>query len=496
MTSPRLAILQLSSRLTTVEAPLEAVRGLPRLLAGLIQPLGPIQCEVRDLQRGGSGEDEEGGAFLLDQKLTFDEALALSRAVDTEWCLYGAIEDDPGHLALELALLHAPSGKPALDLRHEGTPGQLASMIGRAVEEIHRAICPAAELPQPEVLVEGLSACYPALLHYLAALSSTEMDGRIRRLRRAVEADPEFVDAGLELAQCHLLLREFVQAEEVLVRTTSRSRLSVGKLARVALRFFTRGFIQEAVYLARKTMMWAPDQAESYLPYIKICLLTGNVGDGIKYTQRAETLAPTHPALQAYLALFYRVLQRPAEAIAHGRRAVELDPGQAFHHYALGSAHLFSGAIRTAVGHFERALELNPTDIATHRELALANCETLPAPEARARIDRSLGHLPRDAFLLTLKARTWMGEDKDQARACLEAAIQHQPGFPDAHGLLGGLLRERGDLARSQEHMEKAVALDPHNPEWHRELGKLYLARGEATQAQAAFQRAAELEQG
>lgn len=494
----RLAVLQFSCRLDT-DGPrqLGLTRGIPRLIAHLLQSSGLVQCEVRDLQR----DDGAGGvvAVHLDERLSDEDAVRLTAASTNNagWCLHGLIESDGDALVVHYTLLDtATPDEAALDDTLRGQPGELGGLLFQLAAEIQEEMSAGhGEDPLDEALLDGLSTDFDALMAYLAALASVDFDERIELLHEAVAADPTFTDAAVELTQSYLVNRQFKEAEALLVESTSRDKVGHAKLCELALVFFTRGMTQEAVYLARKAMIWQPGDADSYVPYIRIALVTGNVGDGLKYTQRAEQLAPDNPAFQAFMSLFYRYMQDYPKAIHYAQRAIEMGPDEAFHYYALGSAHLFSRNVRAALRHFEKALELNPYDTATHRELGLATCELYEGAEARERLDRSLELLPGDAFLLTLKARTWVEDDPAQAQFCLERALQINPGFPDAHGLLGQVLREQGDYERATKHIETALQLDHSNPKWYREQGKLLVALDRPEEAQHAFQRALELEE-
>ncbi len=489
---PRLAILQFSSRLDPGLDPIGVARGLPRFLANTIQKATEIHCEVRELQR--STENDTTEAIYLEDKLTETEAMELASG-GAHWCLHGLLTDRDDLLTLDTSLMAVPGGQVVHSELLTGRPQDLGRLGSELILKICSLIAPGRKLPSVDQLGEGLTLDPTAMRQYLSALAQTQVAGRANLLAQAVATDPTFVDAGLELAQCKLMCRDFEEAEAAIIQHTDRDRISHDKLLQVSLHFYNRGFIQEASYLARKAMMWHPDRHESYLPYIQIALWTGNVGDGIKYTQRAEELAPDNPTYQAYLSLFYRFLQEPEKSVAHGERAIALGPDEALHHYALGSAKLFSGAIPDSLPHFRRALELDPHDPAAHREMALAYCETTTIEEAQAQIDKSLELLPTDAFLLTVRARTYSASDPASAEESLKLAIQHHPSFPDAHGLLGHLLRERGEYASAQEHLEKAITHDSHNPEWYRELGRLFLAISNHEQAKIAFLRAQELEE-
>lgn len=107
--------------------------------------------------------------------------------------------------------------------------------------------------------------------------------------------------------------------------------------------------------------------------------------------QEALQRGPDGPRLRVALSSLSLTLRRPAPALAHARRAVELAPTIASVHRQLGDALDASGEKTAAIDSYRRAVELNPSDYSAHSDLIVAMLST-PDYDARA---------------LFAEARTW-----------------------------------------------------------------------------------------
>lgn len=120
--------------------------------------------------------------------------------------------------------------------------------------------------------------------------------------------------------------------------------------------------------------------------------------------------------------------RRPADAIAHLREALRLEPAFAEAHNNLGTALLDNGQSNDAIGEYQEALRLAPDLALAHNNLGLA----------RAR-----------------------GGDVDAALSEIRQAVQLRPDRPDFHYNLAVLLAGRGDLAAARAELGAALAIRP-----------------------------------
>ena len=119
---------------------------------------------------------------------------------------------------------------------------------------------------------------------------------------------------------------------------------------------------------------------------------------------------------------------KPIEAIAHLRRALEINEAYADGHFNLAKALEIQGDAKAALPHLARAAELNASNPAFQAKLGLA--------------------LAQQGAL-------------DQAKKHLEKAILLNPGDAKAHNNLGNVLSERGENSRAIGEFQQALKLDP-----------------------------------
>jgi len=148
----------------------------------------------------------------------------------------------------------------------------------------------------------------------------------------------------------------------------------------------------------------------------------------------ALAVTPDNAVAEQCLADAFEADSRPAEAIRHRRRAVELDPGFANAHRGLGVLLAKSGNLVEAAAHFRRAYELEPSN-----------------PE----MVRGQG------LVAQAQGRT------DEAAAWFERALQLAPYDAEALGQLGSVRIQAGRVAGGIALLRRAVALDPANAQPH-----------------------------
>ena len=85
--------------------------------------------------------------------------------------------------------------------------------------------------------------------------------------------------------------------------------------------------------------------------------------------RRAIQLAPNCASAYHWYANNLSIRDRHDEAIAHGKRAVELDPLSPIVHVALGHAYYLAGRYDEAMGQMQRALEIEPSFANAHQFL-------------------------------------------------------------------------------------------------------------------------------
>jgi tetratricopeptide (TPR) repeat protein len=161
------------------------------------------------------------------------------------------------------------------------------------------------------------------------------------------------------------------------------------------------------------------------------------------------------------LAWLSLVLGQPERAISDLRRALEIDPQQAFPRYVLGRVFLATGRPGDAQREFREAIEVEP-----HR------------------LDSSL----QLAKTLALAGRM------EEVASVLRDVVAGHDGSVEAHHNLAFALRELGALSEAIEHYSRAVELAPDNPEIHFQLGETYAEMRRHEEAAVHFERAVQID--
>ena len=183
------------------------------------------------------------------------------------------------------------------------------------------------------------------------------------------------------------------------------------------------------------------------------------------------------------------------EAIAHYRKALEINPKNAQAHFNLGNSLCKKGSMDEAVTQYQTALEINP-----HYAQACNNLGTLFFQKGRlqdaitqfqkaleiqpdyAEADYNLGlALHREGHL-------------DEAIAHYEKALQIQPNYVECHYNLGNVFDQEGRLDEAIVQFQQALGIKPGYADAEENLGNAFLHKGNAGEAIAHFQKALELE--
>jgi tetratricopeptide (TPR) repeat protein/serine/threonine protein kinase len=251
----------------------------------------------------------------------------------------------------------------------------------------------------------------------------------------------------------------------------------------------------------------------------------------IRYLTAAVAVRPDLAGAHLNLANALRRLE-PAQAEGHYRRALELGPDFAIAHVNFGLALHLSGRWDEGLAEVRRGLKLSPEDPGIHANLAevLRGMGRFEEAEAAARqairLDRNyLGgylnlalaltdqakpaaalaelrraiplarKLPQDrAHLHATRAYALHKQGKlREAVAELRTAVAHDPGYAQAHALLGAGLLDLKQFDEAAAACRQALRLNPAEVSAHHNLGIILRAQGKLDQALAAYAEAIKL---
>ena len=137
-------------------------------------------------------------------------------------------------------------------------------------------------------------------------------------------------------------------------------------------------------------------------------------------------------------------------------KVLEIDPGSASAHMALGTIAVATGDLAAAATHFQRALELDPASptVLGNSSMVLKSLGRLD--EAIALDEETVRRDPvNTAWLFNLAAaKHWAGRN-DESIELLRTVLSLSPGFSGARLILGEALLGKGDPAAALAELEK-----------------------------------------
>jgi len=266
---------------------------------------------------------------------------------------------------------------------------------------------------------------------------------------------------------------------------------------------------------------------------------TGNPRLALAAFEAALEAMPGDPETIFNLAIALIDLGDKVAAEGRLREAIALHPNYREPHYNLALILAERDDIETAERHFRRAAEIDPGDLDARSRWAdaltrlgrteeaievledvLAADAALPA--ARLALGAAYqaggdGEAARQAFHRVLEAAPGAIRERAEAHYRLAALLEGQtagattdqeshlhmaleldPGFAEAHVLLGRVLGRQERYAEAAGHFARALVRDPGNSDWHRDramallLGRRYAAaRGALTSARRALANSA-----
>ncbi len=196
--------------------------------------------------------------------------------------------------------------------------------------------------------------------------------------------------------------------------------------------------------------------------------------------------AVTHANLGASL-----IVSKPAEAMIHLRRAVDVAPDFFEAHFNL--AHLLAerGDHTEAIEHYKYALKLRPAYLDTHYFLGLLLAKTGQLDEAITHQRLALETRPKDA-----QFRNNLGNllaDRglvDEAIALYREAIRLKPNLVGGYFNLGIVYQDRGDHDEAKRQFLRVLQLDANHADAHNNLAVILAGQGKLEEAIDHFRAA------
>jgi tetratricopeptide (TPR) repeat protein len=151
------------------------------------------------------------------------------------------------------------------------------------------------------------------------------------------------------------------------------------------------------------------------------------------------------------------LLGMPADALKDYDRAIELEPGYAWSHYARGMANHNMGRYDAAIAGYTRAIELDPTMVKAWHWRGFTRKLVGDYAGSASDLEKGLELQPDDPWALSELAKAQQAQGRfDLCQAALAHIVALDPYNGSAHAQLGFLAAVNGDRARSIAELENA----------------------------------------
>jgi adenylate cyclase len=197
-------------------------------------------------------------------------------------------------------------------------------------------------------------------------------------------------------------------------------------------------------YLVESLSGWSPSPETSF-------------DEAINLVRKSLSLDDSLPGPHGLMSQIHLYKRQHEEAIAEARKAVALAPGFAFAYTWLGTALMYAGRSREAIGLLEKAIRLNPFPPAYwRRTLGEAYCMAERYDESVAELKKAIQTSPRylEACVILTCTYSLMGREND-AKAAASEVVRIDPDFSVQDYVKTLPYKENKDLDRVIKALDK-----------------------------------------
>lgn len=281
------------------------------------------------------------------------DPLAAGRELGVETVLDGSIQRSGDRMRVTVRLLRTADGKPLWAAQFDEGVRDLFAVQDRVADGVARSVAPSLSGREQQLLAKKPTGDLAAYELYLKGSYWKDRDGPRARefFERAIANDPKFAAAWAGIADTWLLRGRFTDANPW-------------------------QFFENARNAAEKAIALDPELADAH---VALAAVYGDYqwrwDDAEREYERALALNPNHADAHAWYAALLLFRRKFDLALAHSRRAVEIDPLSPLIQVTRGMCLRFSGRNEEAIRHLEETLRLHPklTPAMLHLGMAYVN---------------------------------------------------------------------------------------------------------------------------
>ena len=219
--------------------------------------------------------------------------------------------------------------------------------------------------------------------------------------------------------------------------------------------------------------------------------MQGRPAEAIGHFQKAVEIKPDYAEAHNNMALLLAERGRSVEARRHFQIALALEPGYADAHNNFGLLLAAQGKSAEAMAQFQKALDLKGNSAEAHNNLGLLLISLGRPAEAIRHYEQALELKPGYAEAHNNLGLALAAEDRpDEAIGHWEQALRTRPDDAEAHRNLGLALAAEGRFSEAIGHWEQALRIKPDDAEAHYNLGVALVQLGRVREAIGHWEQA------
>jgi serine/threonine-protein kinase len=273
--------------------------------------------------------------------------------------------------------------------------------------------------------------------YHLNKLTDDGFRKSLEYFRQAIDKDPNFALAYVGLAESYNHLGDFnvMRPKEVYPKAKSAALMALKlddllaeahtALAIVLLEYDWDWSAAEKEF--RRAIEVNPSDADAHLEFGFYLMSMGQFDEAIAHVRRAQELDPVSLVKITAVAQVLLVARRYDEAIEQCKTAIEMDPNLGFAYWLLGLAYVYKGAYEPAIVALQKSTPLSGDSPDEPAALGLAYALSGKTGEARKILDELKQRSERKYLSPTVIASLYgaLGE-KDRAFALLDKAYDER----------------------------------------------------------------------
>jgi len=284
------------------------------------------------------------------------------------------------------------------------------------------------------------------------------------------------------------------EAEHFFLRAVRGDNKYVGPHMNLAYLYMLMGQPQNTISELKEVLLLDPKNAGALDRLARLLLAQGEIDEGIKAIEQAETSQTLSAPLLVLLGDAY--LKKGDAARAQERYQLILEQQSDNTDAVLGLAQVsqFKGDVDAALLYLARARKMAANSPDTLYRFALVAMGAGLYEEANTTLQAAIKLKSDDAAYFLALGNTWLKKpDLVDAEHAFRRALQLQPDNPKAQMYLGYTLLEQKKFPEAREWLEKSLVKEKSVPETFYYLGHLAEQQSEDERAMELFKKAIEL---